>query len=240
MVYLVTDDQPNWFPHPAFAPANGLLAVSHTLNPDRVALAYHSGIFPWETYGDPPLWHWFSPDPRCVLLPEDFKPGRYLKAALHKGTYQVRVDTVYEQVMRACATVPRPRSSGESWIEEDMIEVYTLLHRRGYAHSFEAWLDGELVGGLYGLSYGRAFFGESMFHHAPEASRVAFAALVDFCLRNQFHFIDCQVETPHILKFGAHNISRKVYLEKLREALRFPTIHKRWTDFQPGFQTSQP
>lgn len=234
MVYLVTDDQPNWFPHPAFAPADGLLAVTHTLNPDRVALAYHYGIFPWETYGDPPLWHWFSPDPRCVLFPEDFKPGRYLRAALRKGQYEIRVDTAYESVMRACATIPRPGSCGDSWIEEDMIQIYTQLHHRGYAHSFETWLDGELVGGLYGLSYGRAFFGESMFHKAPEASRVALAALVSFCKEHQFHFIDCQQDTPHIVKLGAKTIPRKLYLEKLKDSLRFPTIHHKWTDSQPS------
>ena len=232
MAYLVPDDQTNWFPHPSMAPANGHLAVTHTLTQDRVALAYHYGIFPWEAWGEPRLWHWYSPDPRCLLLPDDFKPGRYLRAALRKQTFEVRIDTAYEQVMRACSNIPRPDGHGESWIEEDMVKIYTQLHQRGFAHSFETWLGGELVGGLYGLSFGRAFFGESMFHYEDEASRVALAALVEFCKQQQFHFIDCQMETPHMVKVGAKSIPRSDYLEKLRQALRVPTIQKIWTQFQ--------
>ena len=116
-----------------------------------------------------------------------------------------------------------------------MIEVYTQLHRRGFAHSFEAWQDGELVGGLYGLSIGRAFFGESMFHKVAEASRVALAALIDFCKHHQFHFIDCQMETPHMVKLGAASHPRREYLDQLNDALRYPTIQRNWSHFQPSF-----
>ena len=231
MVYLVPDDQINWFPHPALAPDNGHLAVTHTLNEERVLLAYHFGIFPWEAHGNPRLWHWFSPDPRCLMIPSDFKPGRYLKAALKNQAFEIRVDTVYEKVMRACSSIPRPDSHGESWIEEDMIQVYTRLHRRGFAHSFEAWQDDNLVGGLYGLSLGKAFFGESMFHSVNEASRVALAALIQFCKDQDFHFIDCQMETPHMVKLGARCLPRIEYLAKLRQALKFPTIQKNWSSF---------
>jgi len=232
MAYLVEDDQENWFPHPSLAPPHGLLAVTDSLHQERVILAYHYGLFPWEAWGEPRRWHWYSPDPRCLLLPQDFKPGRYLRAALRKQTFEVRIDTAYEQVMRACSNIPRPDSHGDSWIEEDMVQVYTELHRRGLAHSFETWLDGELVGGLYGLSFGRAFFGESMFHYEAEASRVALAALVDFCQQQQFHFIDCQMETPHMEKVGAKSVPRSDYLEKLRQALKFPTLQKKWKHFQ--------
>lgn len=230
MAYLVPDEKINWFPHPSLAPENGHLAVTHSLNEDRVLLAYHYGIFPWEAHGFPRLWHWFSPDPRCILIPNEFKPGRYLKAALKNNDFEIRVDTAYERVMRACSNIPRPDSHGESWIEEDMIEVYTKLHRRGYAHSFESWQNGELVGGLYGLSLGRAFFGESMFHTVNEASRVALAALIDFCLLNQFHFIDCQMETPHMIKLGARSYPRSEYLARLSKAVLFTTIQKNWSN----------
>ena len=157
MSILLTEEGEPWFPHPEMAPSHGYLAAGGDLTPQRLVLAYSNGIFPWEASGEPRLWRWFSPDPRFLLFPDEFKPNRYLKAALRKEIFEVRIDTNYEAVMRACAKVPRPTDMGESWIEEDMIEAYCQMHGLGLAHSFETYLDGKLVGGLYGLSIGAAF-----------------------------------------------------------------------------------
>ena len=229
MAILLNEEGDPWFPDPSLAPPSGYLAAGGELTPERLVLAYSNGIFPWESAGEPRLWRWFSPDPRFLLFPEEFKPTRYLKAALSEGRFDVRVDTAYEAVMRACSEIPRQEAMGESWIEEDMIEAYCHLHELGLAHSFESYLDGELVGGLYGLSFGAAFFGESMFHRESEASRIALAALVDFSLQHEFDFIDCQQETPHVVRLGGRSIPRKDFLEQLEKSVSKPTLRGNWS-----------
>ena len=228
MSVLLNEEGEPWFPHPAFAPPSGYLAAGGDLTPQRLVLAYSNGIFPWEATGDPRLWRWFSPDPRFLLFPDEFKPTRYLKAALRKGTFEVRIDTDYEAVMRACSEVERPKEMGGTWIEEDMIEAYCQMHGLGLAHSFGTYRDGKLVGGLYGISLGAAFFGESMFHQEPEASRVALAALVDFAKARGFHFIDCQQETPHMARLGGRPVPRKEFLERLQQSMEVPTQQATW------------
>ena len=229
MSILLDDEGEPWFPHPSHAPPHGYLAAGGKLTPERLILAYSNGIFPWEASGEPRLWRWFSPDPRFLLFPKEFKPNRYLKAALRQNRFEVRLDTNFQAVMRACSRVARPEAMGESWIEEDMIEAYCQMHELGVAHSFETYMDGELVGGLYGLSIGAAFFGESMFHHESEASRVALAALVDYSLKHKFDFIDCQQENAHVVRLGGRSIPREDFLGKLTKAVGKPRLQGKWS-----------
>jgi leucyl/phenylalanyl-tRNA--protein transferase len=213
------------FPPPALAEKSGLLAVGGDLSPERLVLAYAKGIFPWYSEGSPILWH--SPDPRMVLLADDLHVGRSLAKALRRGTYEVRLDTVFRDVITACGAVPRPGQEG-TWITDDMLEAYVELHRRGLAHSAEAFLDGTLVGGLYGVSLGHAFFGESMFALAPDASKVAFVTLVRQLARWGIDLIDCQVHTEHLDRFGATLWPRPRYLAALEESLAAPTRRGPW------------
>lgn len=200
------------FPDPWLAEPSGLLGVGGDLHPDRLLLAYRKGIFPWYSEGYPICWH--SPDPRYVLVPSELHVGRSLKKRMRRGDYEVRMDTAFEEVMRRCGEVPRPEQDG-TWITEEMVAGYTGLFERGHAHSVEAWRDGELVGGLYGVAVGGLFAGESMFALAPDASKVAFATFVPQLARWGFGLIDCQMETAHLSRFGARNISRAQYLRAL-------------------------
>ena len=217
------------FPPPQLAEDSGVLAVGGDLSEDRLILAYSSGIFPWPHEGLPLLWH--SPDPRTVLVPAGIHVGRSLEKSIRRGTYEVRLDTAFRQVMRGCSQKERPNQDG-TWITDDMIEGYVALHRRGLAHSVEAWREGELLGGLYGVSLGAAFFGESMFAEAPDASKVAFATLVRQLDRWGFDFVDCQVHTEHLERFGAVEWSRTRFLAALKRALKKPTRVGPWT-FDP-------
>jgi leucyl/phenylalanyl-tRNA--protein transferase len=217
------------FPPPQLAEDSGVLAVGGDLSEDRLILAYSSGIFPWPHEGLPLLWH--SPDPRTVLVPSEIHVGRSLEKSIRRGTYEVRLDTAFRQVMRGCSQKERPNQDG-TWITDDMIEGYVALHRRGLAHSVEAWRGDELVGGLYGVSLGAAFFGESMFAEAPDASKVAFATLVRQLDRWGFDFVDCQVHTEHLERFGAVEWSRTHFLAALKRALKKPTRVGPWT-FDP-------
>jgi leucyl/phenylalanyl-tRNA---protein transferase len=212
------------FPPPEEA-EGGLLAVGGDLAPERVLLAYRSGIFPW--YGDdlPILWH--SPDPRCVLVVRRLHVGRTLRRTIAKKTYDIRFDTAFEQVIRACKSTPRQGQDG-TWITDEMEEAYTRLHRMGYGHSVEAWERGQLVGGLYGISLGRVFFGESMFSHRPNSSKVALVTLAERIARWNFSFIDAQVATPQTLALGAEEWPRQRFLERLREELAHPTKKGSW------------
>ena len=216
------------FPSPEEA-EDGLLAVGGDLSPERVLLAYRSGIFPWYGDGLPILWH--SPDPRCVLVIGRLHVGRTVRRTMAKKTYDVRFDTAFEQVIRACKSTPRPGQDG-TWITDDMEEAYTRLHRLGYAHSVEAWERGQLVGGLYGVSLGRVFFGESMFSHRPNSSKVALLTLADHIGTWGFSFIDAQVATPQTLALGAEEWPRQYFLERLREELAHPTNKGSWAE--PG------
>ena len=228
-IYLLGDD-PELFPSPERADRSGLLAVGGDLSPERLLAAYSRGIFPWYNAGQPVLWH--SPDPRFVLRPEALHVGRSLRKALQARVYDIRWDTAFADVISACASVPRPGQDG-TWITDEMREAYGALHARGYAHSVEAWADGQLVGGFYGVSLGAAFFGESMFARAPDASKVAFATAVEHFQAWGFHFIDCQVETEHLARFGAEHWPRKHFLQALGRALREPTRQGPWTGPPP-------
>lgn len=214
------------FPDPREADPDGLLAVGGDLSPERLLLAYSMGIFPWYSEGQPILWH--SPDPRFCLEPAHLHVPRSLARARRKGRLAIRLDTAFERVMRACAERTRPGQRG-TWITSDMIRGYVALHERGFAHSAEAWLDGELVGGLYGVSLGRAFFGESMFALVPDASKIAFVTLVEALQTWGFTLIDCQQETEHLARFGATLWPRERFLQALDEALTHPPRRGPWT-----------
>jgi leucyl/phenylalanyl-tRNA--protein transferase len=213
------------FPQPELAERSGLLAVGGDLRPERLVLAYAMGIFPWYNEETPILWH--SPDPRMVLRSGELVVSRSLGKTMRRGTYDVRFDTAFREVIEACSSAPRPGQDG-TWIVPEMIEAYVELHRRGVAHSAEAWKDGELAGGLYGVSLGGAFFGESMFARAPDASKVAFVTLVRQLAGWGVDLVDCQVRTEHLARFGAVEWPRKRFLAALAEALQKPTRLGPW------------
>ena len=203
---------------------NGLLAAGGDLTPARLLDAYRHGIFPWFSADDPILW--WSPDPRMVLFPVEFRISHSLRKTLRKGVFKVRTDTAFEQVMRQCAA-PRPGQDG-TWIHEGMIAAYVSLHRMGYAHSVEAWQDGELAGGLYGIAIGRMYYGESMFSLRSNASKVALAHLTAQLLRWNFGMIDCQMNTTHLATLGAREIPRKEFIRRLQELVHYPDIDSPW------------
>lgn len=213
------------FPSPRLANADGLLAIGGDLSEQRLMLAYRMGIFPWYSDGDPLLW--WSPDPRLLLMPEDFHVSRSLKRAIRKQTFQITFDTAFEQVVDGCAA-RRPKSRG-TWIVPEMARAYQRLHRAGVAHSVEAWRDGVLAGGLYGVSLGGCFFGESMFSRAPDASKVAFEALIRFIRKRGFDLVDCQVTSSHLLKLGAKEVPRKTFLDMLEKSMSKLTLTGKWT-----------
>ncbi len=213
------------FPPPDYADPSGLLAVGGDLSKERLLEAYRLGIFPWYSDDQPILW--WSPDPRLVLDLKDFTISRSLRKTLKKAIFQVTFDHAFEQVIQACAVVPRTAQNG-TWITEEMQEAYINLHGLGYAHSVESWLGGELVGGLYGVSLGKAFFGESMFHLKTDASKVALATLVEKLKSWDFHFIDSQMTTEHMIRLGAKELPRRIFLKRLQLALRQPTKRGRW------------
>jgi leucyl/phenylalanyl-tRNA--protein transferase len=213
------------FPEPALAEPDGLLAVGGDLRPERLLRAYAEGIFPWYSEETPILW--WSPDPRMVLLPGELHVPRSLRRAL-RGRFEVRADTAFGRVIRRCAEKDRPGQDG-TWITDEMIEAYERLHELGFAHSFEAWEGNELAGGLYGVSLGAAFFGESMFADRPEASKVAFVRSVEWLGGRGVELVDCQVDTEHLRRFGAREIPRVEFLSRLRNALASPTARGPWT-----------
>ena len=213
------------FPPPQLARKDGLLALGGDLSVARLVLAYAMGIFPWYSPGDPLLW--WSPDPRLVLYPKELVVNRSLRKAGNRGTYKITMDRAFTQVIAHCATICRPHEDG-TWIVDEMQEAYTALHHEGYAHSVEAWQDGLLVGGLYGVSLGRAFFGESMFAEKPDASKLCFVELVRFLQKMGFDFVDCQVTTDHLLRFGAREISRDRFLGELETALDGEDLTGSW------------
>ena len=218
------------FPPPEEAEPGGLLAVGGDLSPERLLLAYANGIFPWYDEGLPILWH--SPDPRMVLIPSELQVGRSLRKVLKRDSYELTLDRAFERVIRACAERERPGQEG-TWITEDMITAYVHLHELGFAHSVETWQDGALAGGLYGVSLGCAFFGESMFTWRSGASKVAFVRLVEQLLRWNFGLIDCQVHTEHLERFGATEWPRARFLEALAQSLEDETRCGVW-HFDPA------
>lgn len=204
------------FPQPELAEEYGLLAVGGDLSEERILLAYSMGIFPWYSDGSPILW--WSPDPRLVLMPEELKVSRSLRQAINKGVFSVTMDTAFERVIRNCAEINRKGQRG-TWITEEMISAYVRLHFAGCAHSVESWENGELVGGLYGIALGKAFFGESMFAIKSNASKVAFVTLVRHLHKLNFSFVDCQVATEHLKSLGAKEVDRAKFLQMLKKAL---------------------
>jgi leucyl/phenylalanyl-tRNA--protein transferase len=213
------------FPPPDYADPSGLLAVGGDLSSERLLEAYRLGIFPWYSDDQPILW--WSPDPRLTLDIADFKISRSLGKTLRRGQFKVTFDRAFEEVIQACASVPREAQNG-TWITQEMQEAYINLHGLGYAHSVESWLGDKLVGGLYGVSLGKAFFGESMFHLQADASKVALASLVENLKRWEFQFIDAPMTTEHMLRLGAKELPRRVFLKRLQSALRHPTKRGRW------------
>lgn len=219
-VYLLPNDMaiPE-FPAVHNAIKEGLLAVGGSLTPDALILAYKSGIFPWYNSGEPIMW--WSPDPRFVLYLADFHCPQSLKKFLKKHKYEIRFDTNFAEVIRNCSKIKRIGQAG-TWITKEMQDAYIELHKLGYAHSVETYCCDELVGGLYGLSFGGMFAGESMFSLADNASKVAFATLIAVLRSKNFDFVDCQVETENLARFGAVNIKRKTFLQNLKQALQKP------------------
>ncbi len=207
----------------ALTDPNGLLCAGLEITPELVLAAYQRGIFPWYSEGQPVLW--WSPDPRMVLQPKNFRLHRSLRKSLKHTEYEIRVDTSFETVMRACADL-RPEQGG-TWISEAIIAAYTALHHAGFAHSVETWMDDELVGGLYGIALGRVFFGESMFVRRTDASKIAFAHLVTQLKRWQFELIDCQQQTEHLASLGAAPISRKAFLDELNRLVHAAAVSAR-------------
>lgn len=210
-------NRPDAFPPPeqALRDPDGLLAAGGELGADWLLSAYRQGIFPWYGPGQPVLW--WSPDPRMILLPAELHIPHSLTRVMRKAPFDLRWDTAFEQVMRACAA-PRKNQPG-TWIGEEMIAAYVALHRAGHAHSMESWQDGQLVGGLYGVVIGRVFFGESMFAHRADASKVAFVHLVRSLAAKGCELVDCQMYTDHLARFGARPVPRIEFLRRLSAAL---------------------
>ncbi|MDH5535909.1 MAG: leucyl/phenylalanyl-tRNA--protein transferase [Betaproteobacteria bacterium] len=208
----------------ALTEPNGLLAAGGDLSSERLLAAYRNGIFPWYSDEQPLLW--WSPDPRMVLIPAEFRIVRSLRKRLQRRDYAVSADTAFDQVMHACAA-PRPGQPG-TWITEEMVSAYGALHRLGHAHSVETRIEGELVGGLYGVAIGRMFYGESMFTRETDASKVALAHLVRQLQRWGFEMIDCQMRTPHLASFGAREIPRAAFMLKLSELVNYPQSCGKW------------
>ena len=215
--------------HTALKDPNGLLAAGGDLSPDRLILAYRHGIFPWYTEGDPILW--WSPDPRMVLFPQELKISRSLAKTLRNRQYEIRYDTAFDQVMARCA-MPRSNQSG-TWITGEMSDAYARLHRLGYAHSVETWMEGKLAGGLYGVALHPVFFGESMFSRERDASKIALVSLVRLLRHRGYALIDCQMHTGHLASLGARDIPRERFSRLLSELIHYsPRPDGPWTPFR--------
>jgi len=203
---------------------NGLLAAGGDLSPARLLDAYRHGIFPWYSDGQPILW--WSPDPRMVLFCDELKVSRSLRKVIAARKFEIRIDTSFERVVRECA-MPRTAMGG-TWIMPEMIDAYIGLHRLGHAHSVEAWRDGEMAGGLYGVEVGRMFFGESMFARQSDASKAALVHLVTLLLDRGMPLIDCQQDTAHLARLGARPISRRSFAEALERLVNWPEPPRPW------------
>lgn len=227
IVWLSEHDSPEAFPpvERALREPDGLLAAGGDLSPPRLLAAYQRGIFPWYSVGQPILW--WCPDPRAILLPGNFKTSRSLAKTIRNRGFETRIDTAFKDVICACgSSAVRP---GGTWLSVEMRAAYTQLHTLGFAHSFETWLDGKLVGGLYGVALGQVFFGESMFSLENDASKVALARLCSELLARGFHMIDCQMATPHLMSLGAQLIPRQQFITRLAAHVVAGAAPKRWT-----------
>ncbi|MBA7544001.1 Leucyl/phenylalanyl-tRNA--protein transferase [subsurface metagenome] len=213
------------FPDADQAEDDGLVAIGGNLSVDFLLAAYSQGLFPWFNTGEPILW--WSPNPRMLLYPKEFKCSKSLQQIINRNKFKIKIDENFEEVIQKCASVKREKQTG-TWISKEIIEAYVKLHNEGYAHSFETYLDGKLAGGLYGISLGKAFFGESMFYHVKNASKVALYFLTVLMLKWDYHFIDVQQSTQHLRSMGAKNVDRREFLELLKKALKFPTKKEKW------------
>jgi len=222
-VFLLSDTIE--FPPPHLATEDGLLAVGGDLSQKRLLLAYRMGIFPWFSNNEPILW--WSPDPRFVLYPHEIKVSKTLKKVIKKDMFSVTMDLAFNEVINQCAQVRLGKNQG-TWIVKDMIDAYCNLHESGFAHSVEVWLQGDLVGGLYGVSLGMCFFGESMFTLVSNASNIGLVKLVEHLKKLSFDLIDCQVPTEHLIRFGARQIPRMRFLNQLEKSLKAPTRKGKW------------
>ncbi|GAB4405665.1 MAG: leucyl/phenylalanyl-tRNA--protein transferase [Bacteroidia bacterium] len=223
-VYALPED--HLFPPPQHARRDGLLAVGGDLHPDRLLLAYRQGIFPWYSPGEPILW--WSPDPRFVLYPPELRVHRSMRPLLNQQRFRVSYDQAFGEVMQRCRKTVRPGQHG-TWITPEMLDAYARLHAAGYAHSVEVWQGDTLVGGLYGVSLGACFFGESMFAHVSNASKVGFITLVRDLQARHFTLIDCQVPTVHLASLGAREVPRRQFLAQLAQGLAAPTLRGSWS-----------
>ena len=210
--------------HKALQEPEGLLAVGGCLSPTRIINAYRHGIFPWFNPDDPILW--WSPNPRLILLPHQLYVSRRLSKTIRSGKFVFSIDRAFSQVIENCAK-PRSYTNG-TWITEEIKQAYTDLHRLGIAHSAEAWFEGQLVGGLYGVAMGQVFFGESMFHTKTDASKVAFVQLVQHLTAWNYQLIDCQMHTAHLASLGAHEVSRQHFIDLLDKYCETPPHPKAW------------
>lgn len=225
-IYQLNDDDYS-FPPANMANKEGLLAFGGDLSPERLIVAYANGIFPWYNENEPLLW--WSLDPRLVIRPGEMRVSKSLRHTLRSNRFECRIDTDFESVMRYCAQTPRDGQIG-TWITDEMLEAYIQLHRMGLAHSFETYCEGELVGGLYGVSLGKLFCGESMFHRMSDASKVAFYHLHQFLVSHGFKLIDCQQETRHLVSLGAYTMDRQDYLNEIKALVMEPTLKGNWGD----------
>lgn len=223
-IYKLTDELV--FPDPSLSEDNGLLAIGGDLSVERLLLAYSNGIFPWYDEGYPILW--WATDPRMILIPDEFKTTKSLRKKIKKNEFHITFDHAFEEVIENCSKIIRKKQHG-SWITQEMKKAYIKLHKEGFAHSTECYINHELVGGLYGVSLGRVFFGESMFHFQTDTSKIAFHALVQKLKKCEFQFIDTQMETTLLKSFGAKSISFKDYRKKLNFALKYNTIRGSWS-----------
>lgn len=214
------------FPDPSLADEDGLLAVGGDLSPQRLLMAYGRGIFPWYSENAPILW--WSPDPRLILEPSRVHVPKRLERILRQGVFRFTLDTAFERVIAGCAQTPRRGACG-TWIVPEMLAAYCRLHELGFAHSIEVWSGGTLVGGLYGVALGGAFFGESMFYNEPDASKAGFVTLIRALDRAGFILFDCQQTTAHMLRFGGFEVSRDDFLSRLEQALELPSPRGPWS-----------
>jgi len=215
------------FPPAESAGPEGLLAVGGDLSPERLLAAYRQGIFPWPWSRSEPML-WWCPDPRFVLYPDELRVSRSLEQRVRSLRFDVRLDTAFSDTVEGCAATPRRDSGTETWITPEMKDAYVRLHRLGHAHSAEAWRDGRLVGGLYGVGLGKVFFGESMFHRETDASKVVLVRLVRQLAAWGFRLVDCQLETPHLASLGARAVPRRRFLEELAEHTALPNREGPW------------
>lgn len=224
-MYWLRKDQIT-FPNADLANADGILAVGGDLSAERLIEAYQNGIFPWFNPEDPIIW--WSPNPRFVLFPDEIKVSKSMRPYFNQKKFKITCDTVFEQVIKSCSKQNRSGQRGGTWITDNMVEAYVNLHRLGYAHSVEVWNEDELVGGLYGISLGKIFFGESMFSKVSNASKFGFITLVKKLTEQGYNLIDCQQETNHLASLGARSIPRKQFLAFLADNESYELEPKSW------------